>query len=185
MALSLAALRLIAQRGWDHVTIEDIAAAANVSERTFRNYFSSKAEAIASRHVERTLLIADELRARPAAEPLWDAISRAVRAQYAPGDGPPPDRRWLEALRLMLAEPALQAEALRAGAVAQGALARAVAERTGTDATRDLYPNLVAAAVGATTSATLDHFLRAVPSVPLGSLLAGAFDQLARGFPVP
>src|SRR6516164_9877825 len=73
-ALSLAALRLCVQRGWEDVTVDDIAAAANVSPRTFRNYFSTKAEALAAGHLERMLRIADELRARPAGEPLWTAI---------------------------------------------------------------------------------------------------------------
>jgi len=186
MALSLAAVRLTVERGWDHVTVQDIAAAANVSERTFRNYFSSKAEAIASRHLDRARRVAEELRARPAAEPLWDAISRAVRAQYeAADDGGPVDRGHLDGLRLVLAEPALQAEALRVGMEAQHELARAVAERTGTDVDRDLYPALVAAAVSAVTAAVLDHWLRAVPPVHLGPVLARAFDQLASGLPVP
>ena len=36
-ALSLAAIRLCIQRGWENVTVDDIAAVANVSPRTFRN----------------------------------------------------------------------------------------------------------------------------------------------------
>ena len=65
--------------------IEDIAAEAGVSLRTFRNYFSSKAEAIAAREVDRSLRIADELRARPADEPLWPAIRASIEAQFALG----------------------------------------------------------------------------------------------------
>ncbi|MFC6937901.1 TetR/AcrR family transcriptional regulator [Actinomadura yumaensis] len=85
-ALSLAAIRLCVERGWGDVTIEDIAEAANVSVRTFRNYFSGKAEAVAARHLDRMLAIADELRARPAAEPLWDSIAIAVQARFEAGD---------------------------------------------------------------------------------------------------
>ncbi|WP_431900346.1 TetR/AcrR family transcriptional regulator [Nonomuraea sp. bgisy101] len=73
--------------GWSNVTVEDIAAAANVSVRTFRNYFSSKAEAITASHLERVLRIADELRVRPVTEHLWDSIVSAVQAQLAPGEG--------------------------------------------------------------------------------------------------
>ncbi len=45
-ALSSAAIRLAAERGLENVTIEDITAEADVSVRTFGNYFSSKYEAI-------------------------------------------------------------------------------------------------------------------------------------------
>src|SRR4029453_15549574 len=44
-ALRLAALRLAVEKGWDQVRVEDIAAEAGVSTRTFNNYFASKDEA--------------------------------------------------------------------------------------------------------------------------------------------
>src|SRR5260221_14493834 len=73
-ALSLAAMRLAAQRGLENVLIDDIAAEVGVSPRTFNNYFSSKYEAICGLAVDRARRIGDELRQRPAGEPLWDAI---------------------------------------------------------------------------------------------------------------
>jgi len=84
VALSQATIRLCVERGWDNVTVEDIAAAADVSVRTFRNYFSGKAEAIAAAHVERMHRVADELRVRPADEPLWQAVAAAVTTHFAP-----------------------------------------------------------------------------------------------------
>lgn len=189
VALSQATIRLCVQRGWDNVTVEDIAAAANVSVRTFRNYFSSKAEAIAASHLERMLRIADELRARPVTEPLWDSISCAVRAQFVPqgeaGAGSPRDRRWADGLRLMLAEPALQGEIVKAGAAAQEELAKAIAERTGTDVARDVYPKLVAAVVGAGSAVAVEHCLRPDPPAPLDLVLHEVFDQLVAGLPTP
>ncbi|MUL43102.1 TetR family transcriptional regulator [Streptomonospora sp. PA3] len=44
--LQRAAVRLAIERGSEQVTVDDIAAAADVSKRTFFNYFSSKEEAI-------------------------------------------------------------------------------------------------------------------------------------------
>lgn len=189
VALSQATIRLCVQHGWDNVTVEDIAAAANVSVRTFRNYFSGKAEAIAASHLERMLRIADELRARPVTEPLWDSISCAVQAQFVPqGEAAaesPRDRRWTDGLRLMLAEPALQGEVVKANAAAQEELAKAIAERTGTDVARDVYPKLVAAVVGAGSAVAVEHCLRADPPAPLARVLREAFDQVAAGLPTP
>ncbi|MEU6038802.1 TetR family transcriptional regulator [Actinomadura sp. NPDC047616] len=189
-ALSMAAIRLCVERGWDKVTVDDIAAAANVSPRTFRNYFSGKAEAVASRHVDRVLRIADELRARPAGEPLWDSITGAVLAEFAPADSAPRgglahDRRWQDAVRLMLADPALHGEIVKANAAAQDELAAAIAERTGLNPDRDLYPKLAAAAVCAAIGVATEHCLRADEPTPLGPVLREAFDRLTAGLPAP
>ncbi|MFE2428988.1 TetR family transcriptional regulator [Streptomyces sp. NPDC059373] len=189
VALSQATIRLCVLRGWDNVTVEDIAAEANVSVRTFRNYFSSKAEAIAASHLERMLRIADELRARPVTEPLWDSVARAVQAQFVPqgesGGGSARDQRWTEGLRLMLAEPALQGEVVKANAAAEEELAKAIAERTGTDVARDVYPKLVAAVVGASSAVAVEHCLRADPPAPLAPVLREVFDRVVAGLPTP
>ncbi|GAA1367064.1 acyl-CoA-like ligand-binding transcription factor [Streptomyces beijiangensis] len=189
VALSQATIRLCVQRGWDNVTVEDIAVAANVSVRTFRNYFSGKAEAIAAGHLERMLRIADSLRAQPVGEPLWDSIARAVQAQFVPqgenGAESARDQRWTEGLRLMLAEPALQGEVVKASAAADEELAKAIAERTGTDVDRDVYPKLVAAVVGAGSATAVQHCLLADPPVPLGPVLREVFGRIAAGLPNP
>jgi len=186
LALSRAAIRLCLQNGWDNVTAEDIAEAANVSVRTFRNYFSGKAEAIASSHTARAMRIADDLRARPAGEPLWDSIVDAVVAQFAPeGATTPRDHRWRDALMVLFAEPALQGEILKANAAAQVALAQVVAERTGTDVTRDVYPKLVAAVVGSASAMAVEHCLRVDDPPPLGPLLREVFAEVRAGLPTP
>jgi AcrR family transcriptional regulator len=182
-ALSWAVIRLSVERGWHNVTVEDVAATAGVSERTFRNYFSGKAEALASRHLDRMLRAAAELRGRPADEPLWEAVAHAVMSEF--GSGAPQGRAWTDAIRLLLTEPEVQAGFLGAGASAQRELAAVVAERTGTEVARDLYPSLVAAAIAAATGAAVEHWLRADPPVELNTLMHEAFDRLSAGLPVP
>jgi AcrR family transcriptional regulator len=189
-ALSWAAVRLTVERGFDHVRVEDIAEAAGVSPRTFNNYFSSKAEAIVARHLDRSLRVAEELRRRPESEPLWEAITHAVLAQFDPTPEttahPVTDhQQWIAGVRLMVAEPAMQGEFLRAGALAEAEIAAAVAERTGTDVNRDLYPQLVAGAVTAASNVAMHHWLRADPPVEMERLLSEALAQLAAGLPTP
>jgi AcrR family transcriptional regulator len=185
IALSWAAVRLTVERGLDNVRVEDIAAEAGVSLRTFRNYFANKAEAIAGRHIDRILRISDELRARPADEPLWEAIRQAIEAQVSLGQGSgkeKPDEQWLAGLRLMMTEPALLGEIAKANARVGEELAEAIAERTGTEG---MYPRLVAAVVGAASAVAMAEFMRADPPRPMAELLAEALDQVAAGLPEP
>ena len=195
-ALAWAAIRLIAERGYDRVLVEDIASEAGVSARTFNNYFSSKAAAVASRHLDRCRRMADGLRHRPAGEDLWTAITEAVVAETVAGPEvtgqprPDPDK-WVAGLRQMLATPAVQAETLRAAALAEEELAKAVGERVGVDPADDIYPGLVAATVTAAYNVagrrfTSDRFARRAESeISIRELLVDALTQVAAGLPPP
>jgi len=186
-SLSLAAIRLCVERGgWENVTVDDIAAAANVSPRTFRNYFSTKAEAVAALHLERMLCIADELRARPADEQLWTAITNSVSAQFEqPGKRAkkevPDARRWMERIRFIFTEPAIHGEVLKASASAQSELAKAIAERIGATRANELYPQLVAAVVVAVVGVVSSRWLSEGPSGSIVPLMRTAFDLVAAG----
>ncbi|MEV6627365.1 TetR family transcriptional regulator [Amycolatopsis sp. NPDC051106] len=189
IALSWATIRLVVERGLDNVRIEDIAAEAGVSTRTFSNYFATKGEAIVARHFERAHAIAEQLRHRPADEPIWTAVTEAALAGFALGEGDAdnvvPDEQWLSGVRLMVSEPALQSEFAKAGAAAEAELAAAIAERTGTNATNDLYPRLVAATVSAALTVTIQQWLGTEPPASMAALLRDVFGQLAAGLPAP
>jgi AcrR family transcriptional regulator len=191
-ALSWAALRLAVERGPAAVTVEDIATEAGVSPRTFNNYFTSKYDAIVWRHVERSARLSDQLRTRPVSEPLWTALIAAATALFEgsgpvgdPSGEPRPIAEWRAGVRLLLEQPELRGEFARAAAMAERELAAAVAERTGTDAGSDMYPHLVAAAVGSAIQVASDQWLRTDPPVALGSLLDDALRQFAAGLPDP
>jgi AcrR family transcriptional regulator len=161
-----------------------------VSPRTFNNYFGSKAEAIVSRHLDRSLRAADALRRRPAGEPLWQALTAAAMEQLESGpevDAMPmtDQTHWAAGLQAMLSKPELQGEMLRAGAQAEAEMAAAVAERTGTDLKVDMYPHLVAAAYTAAKNVATQAWLRADEPVGMEVLLSAALAQFAAGLPAP
>jgi AcrR family transcriptional regulator len=186
-ALSRAAIRLCIQRGWKTVTVDEIAAAANVSPRTFRNYFSSKAEAVAAGHLERMLCIADELRARPVDELLWTAIINSVASQFEPPAGKAGEvadaGRRMKAIRFILTEPAIHGEVLMATEAAQMELAEAIGQRLGVKRGNDPYPQLAAAVTGAIIGVVMERWMRDGPSCSIASLMREAFDLVAINFP--
>jgi AcrR family transcriptional regulator len=181
-ALGLAAMRLAVERGLDNVRVEEIAAAVGVSTRTFNNYFASKFEAICALAVDRARRIGDDLRARPSAEPFWEAVSVAVLQQY--GDDLAPSKEWTAGVRLVTSEPALIGEYLKAQAQMQWALAGAIAERIAPEAD-DLLPGIIAGAVTAAVDQCLERWLGADPPVPLGPLIRRGLHLLADSFAVP
>lgn len=176
-ALGLAALRLAVSRGLDNVLIDDIAAEVGVSTRTFSNYFATKYEAICGLAVDRAARIGAELRARPGNEPLWTALTNAVLAHHQLTE--PPDRTWTEGIKLITSTPAVRGEYLKTRAVMQQALAAAIAERTGTDPATDLFPEVLAGAVGAATEIALDRWLAADPPTELTTEVRAAMRELA------
>ncbi|WP_133902146.1 TetR family transcriptional regulator [Actinophytocola oryzae] len=180
-ALSWAALHLAVERGFGRVLVEDIAAEAGVSPRTFNNYFSSKAEAIAWRQLNRARGAARLIRERPRTEPIWESITEALVSQASDQH---PGPQWTAGVRLMMTDPALVGEYLKANAAAEQEWAAAIAERTGTEPT-DMYPQLVAAAVGAAHRVATNRWLHADPPVGLGSLLRDALRGIAAGLPAP
>ncbi|MFD0691487.1 TetR family transcriptional regulator [Actinomadura fibrosa] len=69
-AIAAAALRLFAERGYEETTIADIAAAADVSPRTFFSYFPSKEDVVFAEVDDRLAEVAERLRRTPGESPL-------------------------------------------------------------------------------------------------------------------
>ncbi len=137
-ALAQATWRLTIERGYAHTRIEDIAEAAGVSARTFSNYFSGKDEALLSVGADRGARMVAALRTCPDDADLWEALAHAMSEQFA-GQGEVP-----RDIAGRIAFPPELAARRGLHASIEVALAAAIADRTGTDASRDLYPRLVA-----------------------------------------
>lgn len=176
-SLEDAALRLFARDGFDATTIEAIAAAAEVSPRTFFRYFASKDDVLNPEREQRQAQLADEVR-RGADEPIGD-LALVVRAllTLAP---------LFEAEREQLA---LRRQAAESSAVLRGrlldvliswerAVARAVADRHGTDR-RDLDAEVTAAAAVHVWQVALSRWL-GDPDADLAEQIELAFAMLER-----
>jgi TetR/AcrR family transcriptional regulator, regulator of mycofactocin system len=109
--LELISLRLFTEDGFDDTTVERIAAAAGVSERTFFRYFDSKADVLWHAFDGEVLALRAALRAVHADVPMMDAIRQAVVGvnKYRAEDVPELRTR----MSLIGTVPALQASAAR------------------------------------------------------------------------
>ncbi|HEY7222731.1 MAG TPA: TetR family transcriptional regulator [Micromonosporaceae bacterium] len=107
LALHRAVAELSAAKGLDAVTVEAIADHANVSRRTFSNYFPNKEEALLYGERMRYDALLREIRGRPARETPWQALCRSAHVLVdVLGDMDPV---WLAQMRLVHRHPSLAA----------------------------------------------------------------------------
>ncbi|MFC9506773.1 TetR family transcriptional regulator [Streptomyces sp. NPDC057002] len=151
-ALLRAALELFATRGYDETTVDDIAAAVDVSQRTFFRYFAGKEETafFVPRLAEG--LVVQALQMRPPDEAPLEALRRAVLESWdtineAVEEIVPIDLH-LRVYRVIESTPALFAAHLRRSAELEEQLARIIAEREGLDVDADPRPRIVVALFG-------------------------------------
>src|SRR5213080_2102307 len=72
--LAQLAVSLFVEKGYDETTIDDLAAAAGMSKRTFFRYFASKEELVMGKYEVLGEQLAEDLAARPAGEPIWVSL---------------------------------------------------------------------------------------------------------------
>lgn len=126
-ALRAAATRLIGDRGLHAVTVEDIAGAANVSTRTFFNYFASKEDAVVGWDPDLIAELLNALRERPTEELAFAALS-AVLVETIGSFGTEP-RAFLDRLSVIRREPQLLATQVARWADIERQLVDVLAER--------------------------------------------------------
>jgi AcrR family transcriptional regulator len=75
------AMQLFAARGFDHVTVAEVAAAARVSEKTVFNYFPTKEDLFFDEVPRRAQAIVDTVRGRAEGESILAALRRMQLAE--------------------------------------------------------------------------------------------------------
>jgi AcrR family transcriptional regulator len=175
----VAAYELAVERGPDHVTVADIADAANVSVRTFFNYYPSKESAIVG--IDSVLVEAarQRLLARPASESPFEAVRRVL----APEDDEVGELADSQAtrVRLVLGHPGLKDAQLAGVAELSRVLTEAVAQRVGLDP-NDLYAAMVVASLTSAFHLVVSRWEADDRTRALREELDEAFDMLAAGF---
>jgi AcrR family transcriptional regulator len=82
LALRRVAVQLFKEQGFVETTVEQIAAQAGVSTRTFFNYFATKDEAVMLPYDDLSLLLRDEIKRRPVREAPYDSARHAAHAAF-------------------------------------------------------------------------------------------------------
>ena len=187
LALRAAALDLVSERGFAHVTVEDIAEAVDVSPRTFFNYFSSKEDALVGDDPALRAAMRAELLALPAEVSPLEALRRVLigrlRAIAEDLDLSGEDHEvWARRFAAVHAQPeVLVAYAKHLTAVEQF-VADALVERLGGDEQRREYSALVTAAALAVMRTGGAHKGGQGGIPVLIERLTAAFDLMENGF---
>lgn len=183
LALHEAALRLVAERGLDAVSVDDIADRADVSARTFFNYFPSKVDAILGLDPDAPRQQAAAFLDRPFDESAVQALRAVARGQAA--EMAEDMELWPLRLTVIDAHPALLGNLAAAFGEAEKTLAAAIAERTGTRVGVDVHPTLLAGVAGVAMRTSLHRWLASDFTASLPDLVDEAWDALAAGLPAP
>src|SRR5712691_10730101 len=101
-------MRLFVTRGFDHVTVAEVAAAAGVSEKTVFNYFPTKEDLFFDEVPERQARLVAAIRGRKPDESFLVALRRLQTGECPPLCSP----GFATFARIIEASPALQAKEL-------------------------------------------------------------------------
>lgn len=182
-ALSRGALTLMLERGVDGVNGDQIAEAAGVAPRTFRNYFASKEEAVLFNLERVQLRFVEAFLARSAKEHVIDSL-QAAALDLIDTAGPVED--LIAITRLMAENPSLVVHRFDRYRDATKTMLREIAARTGTDPNVDLYPRLVERGAACVIQSVVEMFAgQDVSPELLETKVREGFAQLRRGLARP
>ncbi len=180
MALRAAAVRLFRRYGPDAVTVEDICAEADVSPRTFFNYFAVKDEAVFGWDVEQAEAVAAEVVSRPEGEdPLTAVASVLGRIIDDTCAG-----LWHEQMLLLREHPSLLPRMQAATKAAEAALADGLARRTGR-VVADPYVRTLAAVALTALRVAIHTWLDSPEGAEPRQLFGAAIELVRAGFAGP
>ncbi len=174
------AMELFARQGFDDVTVDQIAAEAEVSHRTFYRYFATKEELILGPLQQALDDLTDAFTRRPRTESVIVSIREAVlglAANYEESLD-----RDLQRAAVFRATASLQARQNERRAAFEGVMVPLIAERLGVDPKIDLRPALIAGCAVAAMRVATTQWLLGDGSRPLLPIVEQALSMLAPAF---
>lgn len=171
--LTEAALQLLAVQGFEETTIDQMAAAAGVSRRTFFRYFRSKEDVITEALCDHGRRLSQILSARPATEPPAVALHNTLRA-FTDTFWEHPEKSQRLAKATMSA-PALLARYLERQFSWRCMLTAELAARMGTDPAADLRPAVLVGVAFAAFDTALMRWVEQDCAPDLNALLSECF----------
>lgn len=178
------ALELFLRQGYDRTTVDEIAAAAEVSPRTFNRYFGSKEGVVLVQLDESHERLLADLATRPehmsALKALRESVVTVTRQAEAESDTAD-NERFRQVQQLVSSYPTLQASCLERQTQQGREIAEVLAARMGADPVQDLRPRLVVAAVQSSVQVALETWTQreALASGRLSALVEEALELLA------
>ncbi len=177
--ISRVAMRLFAERGFDSVTVEDIAAEVGMSARTFFRYFSSKDEVVLRSLRGMTTRLVTTFEEHATTEPPITALRNAYVATSIIA---PEDRDELVRVgRFLMDSRTLLARSRGDQAGGHEELIAALAGRLGVDPDRDPTAETIVTAMNAVTSAAFYRWIAAGGRADHPQGVAAALDVLIAG----
>jgi AcrR family transcriptional regulator len=171
------ALALFLERGFDDVTVDEIAAAAGISRRTFFRYFDSKEGVVLPFEEERLEVLRGVLTRRPPGEPIFVGLRRALVSIVAL-ETVAERAEMLARLRIIMEHPSLHARSLEQQSVMECAVREVIAEHLGVDPETDLAARVVAGTTMAAVRASVEVWHATGGREELATLIAQALDVL-------
>jgi AcrR family transcriptional regulator len=172
--LTEAALKLLAHQDFEDTTMEEMAAAAGVSRRTFFRYFQSKEDVVVESLSLLGLELSQTMQGRPPAESPEIAVQRTLLLVFSDKLSEHPEK-FRRLAQVLVQNPALQASYLQRQVSWKAALAAELAARMQVDPARDPRPAILVAVGFAAFDTALMRWVAADAITDLRALVDTCF----------
>jgi AcrR family transcriptional regulator len=174
------ATRMFASRGFDEVTVDEIAAEAEVSHRTFYRYFATKEELVLGPLQHGLDDFVTKFVQRPRSESVIASVRGVIMDLAANYEHDLDNDRQRAAL--VRSTPSLQQRQYERHTAFENAIVPLIAQRLDVDPARDIRPALIAGCAVAAIRAATSQWLLGDATRPLMPLVEHALTMLTRAF---